>query len=437
LNSIALPGFLCDLTTNHQAILDNLMNQFGKARRCVYALKRKGCPKGEIEQIVQKRTGLNSRYVKDAYFSIQNLPQYGVTFGGVQNQRLREKGKISRTEYHQHRNALLLSRGDKTKTGNLNLRLNLHTMKLRISLGKPRSWVYVSLFIPSKYLKRYHALLDGSKPYMVIIKRRDDKSGYDVRIVIEPPAVPHIKIKRIMALDLNAGHTDFAILNKSSGTLVAVGKFNHHETQHTRKGKRKTRLHQLVNKIGNLAAHYRAEIVVGTLNTGSFRSSCRKATRKIRQLPQHTLRQMLLKLERRGLRVMERSEAYTSKVGAHLSRLIGLDVHKCAAILFALKVINYPLFKELMHNLLTQNALHDGDRSLKSTQRSEGRTLTASIPSGSHVKFWMAMKPLLIESETDSNIRGGGDFPMPGREGLTQFGASLKADFPCLQIKIG
>ena len=272
---------------------------------------------------------------------------------------------------------------------------------------------------------------------MVVLKRRNFNRGYDVRVVVELSDIPQKKTTRLMALDMNAGHTDFAILNKSSGALVVVGKINHYETQHTRKGKRKPRLHQLVDKIGNLATHYQADIIVGQLNTSSFKSPNRKATRKIRQLPQLALRRMLTKLERRGLRVTERSEAYTSKIGARLSPLIGLDVHKCAAILFALKVINYPLFRELMRWLLAKNALNDGNGSLKSARQKGERTLTASIPNGSHVKFWMAMKPLLARHKQTPADRGGGYFPIPGREGLTQFGASLKASFPCLQIKIG
>ena len=39
------------------------------------------------------------------------------------------------------------------------------------------------MYIPKKYLDRYGHLLDGSAPYTVIIKRRNE--GYDVRITVE------------------------------------------------------------------------------------------------------------------------------------------------------------------------------------------------------------------------------------------------------------
>ena len=60
--------------------------------------------------------------MKDAYATIEHLPPHA-TFGGLNNQRLREKGKITREEYKKRRNSIIYARGDKTKAGNLNLRL--------------------------------------------------------------------------------------------------------------------------------------------------------------------------------------------------------------------------------------------------------------------------------------------------------------------------
>jgi len=60
---------------------------------------------------------LNARYAKDAYLSIKDL------CGGLKNQRLREKEKISEEEFHRRRNSIVISRGDKSKSGNLNINL--------------------------------------------------------------------------------------------------------------------------------------------------------------------------------------------------------------------------------------------------------------------------------------------------------------------------
>ncbi len=52
-----------------------------------------------------------------------------------------------------------------------------------------------------------------------------------------------------MTLDINAGHTDFAVIDRKSKKIVAVGKFNHYETQHTKRGKREYLLHKLVDRM--------------------------------------------------------------------------------------------------------------------------------------------------------------------------------------------
>jgi IS605 OrfB family transposase len=409
---ITLPGIITSPPDTRA--LDDLMRKFGNARRRAFSLKHQGLKTPSIETILQQQIGLNSRYVKDAYYSIKNLP-YNTTFGGLKNQRLREKGKITKEEYKKRRNALLISRGDRAKQGNLNLRLDLSTMQLRINTccrEKDNKWIYARVFIPHKYLDTYGGYLDGSHPYTVQIKRRDFDRGYDLRISIKLPCVIR-ESSRVMTLDINAGHTDFALMNKNDGRIVAIRKFNHHETQHTRQGKRNHLLKKLVEKIGNLARHYDAEVVVGHLNTGRFWSYSKKARRKIRQLPQYKFRQLLKRLELQGIKVSERSEAYTSKLGDVISQLIGYDIHKCAAIMFALKVINYELFKQLKTFLFGVPSYEAYGRRRRGRRRESG--LTAPIQYRTFqkylkgMKFWMAMK--------FPDAGNGGYLPTPGRRG--------------------
>ena len=60
--------------------------------------------------------------MKDAYATIEHLPPHA-TFGGLNNQRMREKGKITREEYKKRRNSIIYARGDKSRKGNLNMRI--------------------------------------------------------------------------------------------------------------------------------------------------------------------------------------------------------------------------------------------------------------------------------------------------------------------------
>jgi len=330
---------------------------------------------------------------------------------------LREKGKISKEEFHRRRNSIVISRGDKSKRGNLNMRLDIERMEIRINTGEDRKWIYPKVYIPKKYLERYGHLLDGSAPYTVIIKRRND-GGYDVRITIDTQT--EVKEgKRVMALDINAGHIDFAVVEKEKPKVVSVGRIGIHETQYVRKGKREYRVHQAVDKIGNIAKHYDADIFVGKLKTGKFNSNNKKANREVKNMPQYKFRKTLKKLERKGIKVVEKSEKNTSKVGKKISPIVGLDVHKCSAIAFALKCISRNLFKNLI-TLLSVVSSNEGDGSPRGRRR-RGKRANCPRPGLSIMRFWAS--PL------------SGYSAMPGSWGLS-FMDGLKGGFTCLRVKI-
>ena len=413
---ITIPGYICEISEENREELEKLLFNFGKARRRAYSLRRKGYTRSEIERILQDEIDLNARYIKDAYHSVKDLPPH-VTFGGLKNQRLREKGKISKEKYHRRRNSIVISRGDKSKRGNLNMRLT-ERMELRINTGH-KKWIYPKVYIPKKYLEKYGHLLDSSAPYTVLIKRRND-GGYDVRITVEVQT--EVKEgRRVMALDINAGHIDFAVMEKEKLKVVSVGRIEIHETQFVRKGKREFRIHSAVDKIGNIAKHYDADVVVGKLNTGKFNSNNKKVNRKVKNMPQYKFRKTLKKLGRRGIKVMEKSEKNTSKVGEKISTIVGLDVHKSSAIAFALKSISYNLFRKLI-TLLSVVFSNEGDGSLRGRRR-RGKRAYRPRSVLRMMRFWAAM-----------TLRGGYS-AMPGSRGLS-FMDGLKGGFACLRVKI-
>ncbi|MCW7074972.1 MAG: hypothetical protein OCU24_03865 [Candidatus Methanospirare jalkutatii] len=411
MTKVTIPGYVCEISGEDREELEKLMFKFGRARRRAYSLKRKGYTKSEIEKILQDEVGLNARYISDAYHSVKDLPLH-VTFGGLKNQRLRERGKISKEEYHRRRNSIVISRGEKSKKGNLNIRLT-ERMELRINTGH-KKWIYPKVYIPKKYLEKYGHLLDGSAPYTVLIKRRND-GGYNVCITVEVQT--EVKEgKRVLALDINAGHIDFAVVEKEEPKVVSVGRVELHETQYVRRGKREYRIHQAVDKIGNIAKHYDADVFVGKLNTGSFKSDNKNANREVKNMPQYKFRKALKKLERKGIKVDEKSEKNTTKVGERISHLVGLDVHKCSAIAFAVKSISYNLFRHLI-TLLSVVSSNEGDGSPRGWRK---RGKRADRPCSGH-KLWAAPQ--------------SGYPAMPGSWGLS-FLERLRAGLPCLRVKV-
>ncbi|HID60403.1 MAG TPA: hypothetical protein EYP46_00910 [Hadesarchaea archaeon] len=419
---VSIPAVITRITPNDREGLEELFRRFGNAKRRAHMLKQRGTSKAEIEHLLQKQVGINCRYAKDAYHSIKDLPPH-VTFGGKRNQQLRMEDKIGREEYRRRRNSLIISRGDKTRKGNVNARVVEENSKFMLRINAPpengmsERWIYPEIFIPEKYLKRYGHMLHGKSPYTVVLKRRDDNRGYDVRVIVKVHKEHCLEPKRVMALDMNAGHVDFAVAEKER--VIAVGKINYHEVQHTSHDKTNNLLHKTVNKIRNIAEHYNAKVVYGELNTSKFKSN-RGANRKVKRIPHHKLGSIL----KYKYGAKKRSEAYTTKLGKKFSPLVGLDVHKCAASAFALKVLDYEAFKNLRSSSdenLSRGVAPNEDAG------SPRRWLSAgSGPTALHQARGLVHDEVLAD---------GGYSEIPGIWGLSFMG-SLRTDLPCLRVKI-
>jgi IS605 OrfB family transposase len=316
--------------------IEALMYRFGNARRRAYAMAWKGIDRLEAIRQLNRETGLPARYVITACDMIKTLPPH-VTFGGLALQRLREQGKISNEEYRRRRNSILACRGQANCKGNLCLRIEGN--ELRITTGD-HEWIRAPIFIPDKY--RRH--LKDDEAYTVLIKRRANGNGYDVKITVDVKEPETEDPERLMALDINSGHVDFAIVKKQDLKPITLGKVDCHELLSARGGKKQILLHRLTNTIRNIAKHYRAEVVAGKLKTLHSKGR-RRSNRKTQGMNQFEMRRiMAYRLPLNGVRYSERSESYTSKVGAKLSKPLGLDVHKASAYAFAIKVIDYPSF---------------------------------------------------------------------------------------------
>jgi len=142
-------------------------------------------------------------------------------------------------------------------------------------------------------------------------------------------------------------------------------------------------------------------------------------------MPQFKLRKWIKHIcVKNGVRCEERSEAYTTKVGRMLSPILGLDMHKCAAIAFALKLLDFRMFK-----LLSGVSSYEGNGSLRGRRR-RGSSLTGTAQHdfrARRMKCWAAMMLLLLRTEE----RGGGYLEIPGIRGLL-FTSRLKANLPSI-----
>ena len=394
-----IPGFVSGI---HPEVERHIF-AFENARRRAYRMKQKDVDRLVILQQLNREVRISARYVSTAYDTIKMLPPH-VTFGGKKAQQLRQQGKLTAQEYRLCRNRILACRGEHAKKGNLCLRI-VDGHVLRVNIGDKR-WIKLSIQIPRKYQR----LLRSDRAYTVLLKRRIDMRGYDVRITvdIEPPEV---KLpKRVMALDINSGHVDFVVADKATLQPLAFGKVNCHELLDANKGKKRILLHRLVNKVGRIAEHYDAEVVAGKLRS-NYTSHRHRFNRRIQGMDQYTMRQIMrYKLSMKGLVFTELSENNTTMLGRKLSTLLGLDVHKAAAYAFAVKVTDYPRFRSLLRDVtfLHEFCAYEGD-GIPSMRQVGGSEHTVPHQSLTRLMCDELGVPLLPREATPN--QGTGDWP--------------------------
>ena len=394
-----IPGFISGIHPN----VEHLIFSFENARRRAYRMKRKDVKRLAILRQLNREAGIPARYVSTAYDTIKKLPPH-VTFGGKRAQQLRQQGKLTAQEYHLCRNRILACRGERAQKGNLCLRIEDGHI-LRVNIGDKR-WIKLPIQIP----KKYQRLLRSDRAYTVLLKRRIDMRGYDVRITvdIEPSEVK--PPKRIMALDINSGHVDFAVTDKTTLQPVAFGKVNCHELLDANKGKKRIILHRLVNKVGRIARHYDAEIVAGKLRS-NYTNHQHRFNRRIQGMNQYAMRQIMrYKLPVKGCIFTELSENNTTTLGRKLSKPVGLDVHKASAYAFALKATDYPRFRSLLRDVtfLHEFCAYEGD-GIPSMRQVGGSEHTVPHQSLTRLMCDELGVPLLPREATPN--QGTGDWP--------------------------
>lgn len=104
------------------------------------------------------------------------------------------------------------------------------------------------MFIP----KKHYESIQNASYYNVLIRRRNNRSGYDVRVTVPVETKEWTRKKRLMTLDINAGHIDFSVTEKDTLKPVVLGKINCNRLLFSSKEENKKISHAVVKKICNL-----------------------------------------------------------------------------------------------------------------------------------------------------------------------------------------
>jgi IS605 OrfB family transposase len=225
---------------DEQAVLD-LMRRFSSAVRFAYQRLLEGQDRKELKRedgLLCTLFGLNTRYadgaIEKAQAILDSAQELGqdprkVVFGSrevfeqLKRKHLSGKALLAlKREWKERRQGLLYSRGDATKKGNANLRLEPQgdALWLRVNLG---NGAYVRALVRTSH-PQLKALLQrayASLPYNVTIRLKDGKvyAHFTWSEGLPPPV--HTKANGVLGIDVNSDpyHLALAVVGRD-GNLI-------------------------------------------------------------------------------------------------------------------------------------------------------------------------------------------------------------------------
>ncbi len=319
-------------------ILDDLMRRWSSCMRFAYKRLLEGKKRNELKRELRIKFNLNSRYVDDAILeahSIINLSKElgfkpeKIIFGGrdlfekLSKNHLSEKQKeMLKKEWKEKRQCNLYSRGDKSKNGNLNLRIFKEGERyhLRVNIGN-KKWILLEPITSHKKWGLFESFLIQGVPYSVRVQRRNGR--YYTYITFEVP-LPKVEIgfeSGAIGIDLNAfpSHIAWAEVSKD-GNLISYGEIPTPHLFDGRKRKRDYWAWQYAHEVVRVALEKRKGIVLEDLKIKErgFRGDYtgRKSRRIKHNFSYRKLKEKIVHLARRyGIAVKEVNPAYTSVIG--------------------------------------------------------------------------------------------------------------------------
>ncbi len=328
--------------------LKDLMRRWSSCKRYAYQRLLEGKERKELKKKLQTMFGLNSRYVDDAIFKAQEVlkacKEKGqnpkkVIFGGrglferlKKNHLQGKKRQELKRQWEEKRKYRLYSRGDRSKQGNLNIRLLLEedSIKLRVSVGN-RQWITGKVYRKvsrekDKWIDFIWSLQVAEKtkeyfPYSVELFIEDSKVYAHISYEERTPETTITKDCGIIGIDINGSPFHIALAEvEKDGNLVSYQSISLHELIGKRKEQREYLAWHIAHRITDTALEKRRAIAIEKLKKVSkgWRGDGKAKLRK--RFQQWAYRGILEKIKvlakRKGIEVVEVSPSYTSVIGS-------------------------------------------------------------------------------------------------------------------------
>jgi len=328
-----------------QKVLD-LMRRWTSCMRYAYKRLLEGHKRNELKRQLQGIFNLNSRYVDDAIMKAKSIKksceQKGenpkkVIFGGrelfekLQKRHIngRAYGELQR-EWQEKRKGTLYSRGDRSKKGNLNTRIEIDgsLTKLRINVEE-KEYVYATIKPGWKvkggtYTDRnmlLQAISTLGEPYSVELKLKNSVVYAYFTVEEIFPKSEITKSNGVIGIDTNAypKHMAWAETD-SSGQLLSYGEIPMPELESGSSSKREYYRWQYAHMIVQMAKDNQKAIVIEKLNIKDKGKRGDFSGRKSRRIRHYfgyrsLLEKVKLLAKREGVEVIEANPAYTSVIG--------------------------------------------------------------------------------------------------------------------------
>jgi len=292
-----------------------------------------------------------------------------IIFGGKKNFIARRKGKITNEEWKDLRSQELYSRGDKSKKGNLNIRLVYENQKFYIEIADPLNMSesgrsprikaeakvpekffteVIDIILPDEGINSQGKPLETYKPYTVQIKRK--KGEYYVHLIFEEEVHGEelkwndkIDSDLIAGIDVNIDRIAVSILTKH-GNFLKSKIFYCYEMEYVSANKRSNISGELAKDIVN----YLLQENVGTIVLENIKLSQNHDTNRKFNMLTHTFakNKMLSTITRKALRhgfmVKKVNPAYTSVIGRFkYSKKYGLSTHEAASFVIGRRGLGF------------------------------------------------------------------------------------------------
>ena len=324
-----------------QTVLD-LMRRWSSCMRFAYKRLLEGYDRNTLKRDLQGMFDLNSRYVDDAIMkarsTLESAKELGrspkrVIFGGkklfekLQKRHINGKAyKKLKIKWQEKRKGNLYSRGDKSKKGNLNTRIEVkeHGTFLRINVGE-RKYVYAKIEAGYKKNKSREELLqeiaESNIPYSVELKLKNGNIYAYFAIEEEYPEIKITKEKGVIGIDINAYPDNISWTEvDEKGNLISYGNIPMPELASGNKDKKEYFRWHYAHEIVKIAKEKGKAIVIEKLDIKEKGKRGDFSGRKSRRIRHNfSYKSLLSKIKtlakREGIEVIEVNPSYTSIIG--------------------------------------------------------------------------------------------------------------------------